>query len=71
MLKALSVSNDPGHLGDWPDNEYWHNRRVMVTGGNGFLGNPSTALRSTSVVHRQCVSWTAIGEGCLGSRIVR
>ena len=24
---------------DWPDsNEFWHTRRVMVTGGNGFLG---------------------------------
>ncbi|MDP3046947.1 MAG: NAD-dependent epimerase/dehydratase family protein [Chloroflexota bacterium] len=24
---------------DWPDSrEFWRNRRVMVTGGNGFLG---------------------------------
>jgi 3-oxoacyl-ACP reductase-like protein len=54
MLKALSqrdfqsVSNDQGHpsapsagqaLGDLPDSQaFWHNRRVLVTGGNGFLG---------------------------------
>ena len=33
------MSNDQGHLGDWPGTKtFWHNRRVMVTGGNGFLG---------------------------------
>ena len=26
-------------MSDWPDSKtFWHNRRVMVTGGNGFLG---------------------------------
>jgi hypothetical protein len=33
-------------------NEFWHARRVMVTGGNGFLGNPSTALRTRPQIAR-------------------
>ena len=23
---------------DWPEQEFWRDKRVMVTGGNGFLG---------------------------------
>jgi uncharacterized protein YbjT (DUF2867 family) len=38
--------------------DFWHNKRVIVTGGNGFLGtyvvrNPSTALRSASAARRK------------------
>jgi hypothetical protein len=38
------AKNFDGKMTDnWQDSkEFWHNRHVMVTGGNGFLDNPST-----------------------------
>lgn len=36
--QLLDVKGDRT-ISDWPDSkQFWHKRRVMVTGGNGFLG---------------------------------
>jgi hypothetical protein len=52
--KRFVAKNSGGEMTDnWPDREeFWRIKRVMVTGGNGFLGKPVLSLAEGYVVRK-------------------